>query len=397
MPWQEVCVEELREQMVLEVLAKRRSKAEVAKAFGISRKNVYKWLKRYQARGREGLSDLSRAPHQLARAISGKAANEIVRLRMEQPLEGPLKIQSHLQALHPQWKIPAASTIGELLKRKQLVTGRGRVRRYWPNSCVELTQARQPNDVWATDFKGWFRTRDGQRCDPLTISDLATRYVLRCQRVAAQDSQSSEPVFEAVFKEYGMPSVMRSDNGSPFASTGLGGLTRLSVKWVKAGIKLERIEAGHPEQNGCHERMHQTLKQHTARPPALTIAEQQERFDQFQDYFNHLRPHQALNQTPPAQHYRPSPRPWPQRLEDPWYDADHEVRRVRSNGQIKWKGERIFIAESLIGELIGIRQLPWGDWLISFSYLPLALIDYRGLKLKALGAGEYPLPQTPNP
>jgi hypothetical protein len=274
-----------------------------------------------------------------------------------------------------------------LLRRQHLVQERHR-RRYWPNPCPGLTEAREPNEVWATDFKGWFRTSDGQRCDPLTISDLRVRYVLTCQSVKAQDAESCAPVFEATFKEFGMPVAMRSDNGSPFASTGLGGLSRLSVKWIKAGIKLERIEPGHPEQNGSHERMHETLKQHTATPPAATIAEQQERFDRFRNYFNNQRPHQALNQTPPAQHYQPSPRPWPARLEDPWYDADHQVRRVRSNGEIKWKGEKIFIAESLIGELIGIRQLHWGDWLLSFSYLPLALIDYRGLKLKALPPGQ---------
>jgi len=387
MPWPEVCVVDLREQMVLEVLAGRRRKAEVAEFFGITRKSVYKWMERYQAHGRAGLSDLSRAPHHLARAIGAKVADEIVRLRLEQPLEGPLKIQAHLKALHPQWEIPAASTIGDLLRRHNLVQERHR-RRYWPNPCPGLTEAREPNEVWATDFKGWFRTSDGQRCDPLTISDLRVRYVLTCQSVKAQDAESCEPVFEATFKEFGMPVAMRSDNGSPFASTGLGGLSRLSVKWIKAGIKLERIEPGHPEQNGSHERMHETLKQHTATPPAATIAEQQERFDRFRNYFNNQRPHQALNQTPPAQHYQPSPRPWPARLEDPWYDADHQVRRVRSNGEIKWKGEKIFIAESLIGELIGIRQLHWGDWLLSFSYLPLALIDYRGLKLKALPPGQ---------
>ena len=396
MPWREVCVEEQREQMVLEALAGRRSKAEVGAAFGISRKSVYKWLERYRAQGREGLGDRSRAPHHLARAIPERVAKEIVRLRLEQPLEGPLKIAAKLRALHPQWEIPAPSTIGELLKRHQLVKPR-RPQRCWPNPCPGLTEAKAPNEVWATDFKGWFRTADGERCDPLTISDLYSRYLLRCQWVKAPDTDSCEPVFEATFKEFGMPSVMRSDNGPPFASQGIGGLTRLAVKWIKAGIRLERIEAGHPEQNGCHERMHQTLKEHTCASPARTAAEQQERFERFRDYFNNDRPHQALDQTAPATHYRPSRRPWPARLQDPWYDADHEVRRVRSNGQIKWKGEKIFIGESLSAEVVGIRQLHWGDWLLSFAYLPLALIDYRSLKLKALGAGEYPLPQTPNP
>jgi transposase InsO family protein len=396
MPWREVCVEERREEMVLEALARRRGMAEIAEQYGVTRKTLYKWMERYRAQGREGLGDLMRTPHHLARAISGKVAEEIVRLRLEQPREGPLKIQANLKALHPQWEIPAPSTIGDLLRRRDLVKER-RLKRHWPNPCPGLTQACEPNEVWATDFKGWFRTRDGQRCDPLTISDLYTRYLLTCRSVKAADSDNCDPVFEAAFKEFGMPLVMRSDNGPPFASTGLGRLTRLSVKWIKAGIRLEHIEPGHPEQNGCHERMHETLKQHTCAPPAATIPEQQERFDRFRDYFNNQRPHQALDQTPPMQHYQPSPRPWPARLQDPWYDADHQVRRVRSNGEIKWQGEKIFIAESLIGELLGIRQLYWGDWLLRFAYLPLTLIDYRTLKLKALGAGEYPLPQTPNP
>ena len=162
-----------------------------------------------------------------------------------------------------------------------------------------MTPARAPNEVWATDFKGWFRTGDGQRCDPLTITDLCSRYLLRCQRAQAQDSSSCAPIFEATFKEYGMPAVIRSDNGVPFASSGIGGLTRMSVKWVKAGIKLEQIEPGHPEQNGSHERMHQTLKAHTSKPPAATLAEQQQRFDRFRDYFNNARPHQGLEQTRP--------------------------------------------------------------------------------------------------
>ena len=407
MPFREVCVEELREQMVLEALAGRRTKAEIATQFSVTRKTVYKWMERYQAHGREGLRDLSRIPHHLARAIAEPVAAELLRLRLEQPLEGPLKLQANLKQLHPQWEIPAPSTIGELLKRHGLVKSRQR-RRQWPHPLVDLTPARAPNEVWATDFKGWFRTGDGQRCDPLTITDLCSRYLLRCQRAQAQDSSSCAPIFEATFKEYGMPAVIRSDNGVPFASSGIGGLTRMSVKWVKAGIQLERIEPGHPEQNGSHERMHQTLKAHTSKPPAATLAEQQQRFDRFRDYFNNARPHQGLEQTAPAQHYRPSARQWPAHLEDPWYDANHEVRRVRSNGEIKWHGEKIFIGESLIGELLGILQTYWGDWLVYFADLPLTLIDYRALKLKvlspairaaagALGAGDYPLPQTPNP
>lgn len=369
--------------MVLEALAGRRSKMNIAEQYGVTRKTVYKWIERFCAQGRDGLADLWRTPHHFARAISEPVAAEIVRLRLQQPLEGPLKIQAKLAASHPQWQIPAPSTIGDLLRRKQLVRPR-RGKRIWPNPSPGLTQAQQPNQVWATDFKGWFRTADGQRCDPLTISDLSSRYLLKCEIVKAPDHDHCAPVFEAAFREFGRPVVIRSDNGPPFASTGLGRLSPLSVKWVKSGIRLERIEPGHPEQNGCHERMHGTLKQHTSKPPAASVAEQQERFDTFRDYFNHQRPHQALDQTPPVQHYQASPRAWREPLEDPWYDAEHQVRRVRSNGRIQWRGETIFISETLIGELVGLRQLHWGDWLLSFAYLPLALIEYRSLKLKPL-------------
>jgi putative transposase len=384
MPWREVCVEQQRQLMVLEALAGRRSKASIAEQYGVTRKTVYKWMERFRE-GPAGLSDLPRAPRHFARAMSTQVAGEVVRLRLEQPREGPLKIQARLAALHPDWQTPAASTIGDLLRREQLVRAR-RGKRIWPNPTPGLRPAHEPNEVWAVDFKGWFRTADHQRCDPLTITDLSSRYLLKCQVVKAPDSEHCQPVFEAAFREFGLPRVIRSDNGPPFASTGLGRLSPLAIKWIKSGIRLERIEPGHPEQNGSHERMHNTLKQHTSTPPAANLAEQQQRFDCFREYFNHQRPHQALDQTTPAQHYRTSPRAWREPLEDPWYDADHQVRRVRSNGRIKWRGETIFISETLIGELIGLQQLYWGDWLVSFAYLPLALIEYRTLRLKPLSA-----------
>ena len=225
-----------------------------------------------------------------------------------------------------------------------------------------------------TDFKGWFRTGDGRRCDPFTLSDAHSRYLLRCQAVAHPDDEHVRPIFEAAFGEHGLPLAIRSDNGPPFASPGAGGLSRLAVWWLKLGIRPERIVAGKPQQNGRHERVHRTLKQETATPPADGVPAQQQRFDAFRALYNHERPHEALGQQTPASAYRSSPRPYPERLEDPSYDGDVAVRRVRSNGQIKWAGERIFVGEALIGEPVGVVETDAGDWLVRYADVELGYI-----------------------
>ena len=238
------------------------------------------------------------------------------------------------------------------------------------------------NDLWCIDFKGWFRTGDGARCDPLTVSDAFSRYLLCAQALAHPDYAGCRAQLERVFREYGLPRVIRSDNGAPFASLGAGGLSRLGVWWVKLGITPERIEPGKPQQNGRHERMHKTLKAETAQPPAATLAHQQQRFDHFCHEFNHERPHQALGQTTPAKHYCASPRGYPARLDDPVYPADYQRRRVRSTGEIKWAGERIFLSAPLIGEVVGVKETENGDGEIYFGPVALAVIDGVSLKLK---------------
>ena len=223
-----------------------------------------------------------------------------------------------------------------------------------------------PNDVWCIDFKGWFRTRDGERCDPLTVSDAHSRFLLACVIVPPR-TDTVRPLVEQLFKRYGLPLAIRSDNGAPFAGTGAGGLSRLSLGWVKAGIALERIDPGKPQQNGRHERMHRTLKAETAKPPAASMSQQQARFDRFRQDFNDNRPHEALGQQPPATFYRPSPRPYPERLDEPWYDAWHAVRRVRTDGSIKWGGDLVFISETLTGEVVGVAETDSGDWIVRFA------------------------------
>ncbi len=221
------------------------------------------------------------------------------------------------------------------------------------------------NDVWCTDFKGWFRTADGRRCDPFTLSDAHSRYLLRCQAVARP-----------------MPLAIRSDNGPPFASPGVGGLSRLAVWWIKLGIRPERIVAGKPQQNGRHERVHRTLNEETAAPPAGSLPAQQRRFDDFREVYNNQRPHEALGQQTPASVYQPSPRPYPNRIDDPSYGADVAVRHVRSNGQIKWAGELIFVGEALIGEPVGVVETEGGDWLVRYADVELGYIHPQRRRLR---------------
>ena len=276
--------------------------------------------------------------------------------------------------------------MGDLLRREGLSQPRRRQRRPVPLTRPFLPVC-EPNDRWCIDFKGWFRTTDGQRCDPLTLTDAYSRFLIEC-RIVPPTTEGVWPLVERAFRELGLPRAIRSDNGVPFAcTTSAGGLTRLSVHWVKLGIELERIEPGKPQQNGRHERMHGTLKAETSRPPAASPAEQQARFEHFRQDFNHVRPHEALDQNPPASCYSPSPRAYPAKVEDPWYDADHAVRRVRSNGEIKWGGDFIFVSEALIGELVGIAETEQGDWIVRFADIDLGLIDRRTKKLRRFQAG----------
>jgi putative transposase len=380
MPWQEVCPMDEKLRFIGALLAQEENMTEVCERFGISRKTGYKLRRRYQAEGVAGLVERSRAPQVVPWAISQAQAEAIMGVRREHPSWGPRKLRARLQQRAPEQGWPAPSTIGELLRRQGLSQPRKRRRRSTPGPS-RLRTAVAANEVWSIDFKGWFRTGDGARCDPLTVSDAYSRYLLCAQSVARPDYANCRSELERVFKEYGLPCAIRSDNGTPFASLGVGAVSRLSVWWIKLGIIPERIEPGKPQQNGRHERMHRTLKAECARPPAQSLAAQQRRFDQFRTEFNQQRPHQALGQTPPAQHYACSPRNYPKRLEDPCYPADYQLRRVRSNGVIKWQGELVFIGAALIGEVVGLRENQQGDSELFFGPVPLGVIDAVTLKL----------------
>jgi putative transposase len=352
----------------------------LCEAYGVSRQAGYVLLRRYAAEGLEGLRPRSRAPHRPGRAMAEEVAVAIIVLRRERPSWGPKKLRAVLVERRPELIWPAPSSIGELLRREGLSEPRRRRCRAIPVSRP-FAPVKAANDLWCIDFKGWFRTRDGTRCDPLTVTDADSRYLLDC-RILPPTLAAVQPAVDRLFCEYGLPVAIRSDNGPPFASSGAAGLTRLSVHWLKLGIALERIDPGAPQQNGRHERMHGTLKAETARPPAASPAEQQDRFEAFRRDFNENRPHEALGQVPPIRRYQPSPRPFPDRIEEPWYDPDHAVRRGRPTGEIKWGGALVFISEALAGETIGVAETEGGDWIVRFAAVDLGLIDRASKKLR---------------
>lgn len=346
---------------------------ELAERYQISRKTAYKWIDRYEANPTCGLVERSRAPKTHGRAMAPAVRAEILALRRAHPRWGPKKLHAVLAAQQPDREWPWPSTMGDVLRRAGLSAPRRRLRYVVPLTRP-LAAARAPNDVWSADFKGWFRTADGTRCDPLTVADACSRFVLCC-RIVAPSERGVRPWFERTFREYGLPRALRTDNGAPFATTGAAQLSHLAVWWLKLGIELDRIDRGHPEQNGRHERFHLTLQQDAATPPAETAREQQRRFDRMRREFNTERPHEALEQQPPARAYVGSPRPYPERLEDAWYDATHQVRRVKQAGQIKWHGELVFVSEAVRGELVGVAETERGDWAVRFMQLELGRID----------------------
>jgi len=354
-------------------------------SFGISRQTGYELIRRYHAEGAAGLAPRSRSPHHSGHAMGEVVAAAIVALRGDRPFWGPKKLRAMLQKREPGTAWPALSSIGDLLRREGLSLPRKRRRTAVPRS-QPFAPVSAPNDLWCIDFKGWFRTRDGVRCDPLTLTDADSRFLIEC-RIVPPTTEGVQPVVDQAFRELGLPRALRSDNGPPFASTGAGGLSRLSVHWVKLGIRLERIDPGAPQQNGRHERMHETLKAETSRPAAATAAEQQVRFDRYRQDFNDNRPHEALGQVPPTSCYRISPRRYPSRIEEPWYDAAHAVRQVRLNGEIKWGGDLVFISEALVGEPVGVAETDAGDWLVRFADIDLGVIDRATRRLRRFTAG----------
>ena len=380
MGWMKTCAVDERMRFVVAAREHEESFAAVCRRFGVSRRVGYKWLARFEEEGVAGLFDRSRAPLHLPQSISEGIAERCLEVRRAHPTWGPIKVLAFLERKSPRTAWPAASTIGELFDREGLTVKR-KLRRRSPPSSAPFAGCVAANDTWCIDFKGWFLTGDGERCEPLTITDAYSRYLLRCQALARTDTDHVWPVLDAAFREFGLPHYMRSDNGSPFASRGAGGLSRLSVKLIKAGVTPERIAPGKPQQNGRHERMHLTLLQEVANPPARNMREQLERLRSFQRLYNEERPHQALDHATPADRYQASPRRFEGILHKPEYGDGHDVRSVRYNGDIKWQGNTIYINEALVGEPVGLTENETG-WTVSYGPVVLGTIEHRGDRLR---------------
>ena len=381
MGWMETCAVAERMRFVMAVVEREEAFAVVCRQFGVSRRTGYKWLERYREEGVAGLLDRSRAPLHHRHAVASEIAERCLAARREHPTWGPVKVRAWLERRVPQTAWPAASTIGVLFDREGLTIKR-RLRRRSPPSSAPFGHCGAANDVWCIDFKGWFLTGDGTHCEPLTLSDAHSRYLLRCQAMARLDTEHVWPVLDAAFREFGLPHRLRSDNGAPFASRGAGGLSRLSVKVIKAGVVPERIAPGKPQQNGRLERLHLTLLQDTASPPARSLREQLERLRSFQRLYNDERPHQALGNDTPAEHYAVSPRRFDGVLREPAYGPDHAVRYVRHNGEIRWRGDTIYISEALIGEPVGLREDEHGAWSVFYGPIGLGIIAHDGDRLR---------------
>ncbi len=340
--------------------------AEVCRRFGVSRKTGHKWWRRVMEFGEAGLEEQSRAPHRRSNSVTTEVEELLIALRKKRPTWGPRKLLVKAAQAYPRLALPSPSTLAEILRRHGISKSRRIRSRSTPTSGL-LSEFHAPNSVWCADFKGHFLTGDRLRCNPLTISDGFSRFLIRCEAVHRVDEVSARPIFAQAFAEYGLPDVIRTDNGAPFSTVAAAGLSRLAIWWIKLGIEPQRIEPGKPTQNGRHERIHRTLKEDTAAPPARTLVSQQERFDQFRRDYNHERPHEALGNDVPAAHYKPSTRPYPGAEREPEYPEDWEVRRVRRDGCIKWRSETIFLSQALRRETVGVEELESGLFAVHFG------------------------------
>lgn len=352
------------------------SMAELCERYGISRKTGYKWLSRYEAEGLEGLSEHSRAPRSIPHRTSKETEDALVELRKKRPSWGSRKLLKRLKCTRPDLALPAPSTVTSLLYRHGLVKPRRKQRKPQHPGSKPL-EAVAPNDVWTMDFKGEFLLGNRRYCYPLTVCDARTRFLLSCTGLSSTNGVLAKEAIDRLFREHGLPKAIRTDNGSPFATQAIGGLSRLSVYWLKLGIRHDRIDPASPQQNGRHERMHRTLKAETTRPPETTFEAQQRRFDTFRYVFNQERPHEALGMDTPADHYQSSTRTMPDAVPQPEYFGHMEVRRVASNGSFKFKRHVLFLSETLYGEHIALDEIDDGIWSIYFANLLLGRLNER--------------------
>ncbi len=367
---------------VLAVLEPVGSMAQLCRAWHLSRQTGYKWLRRYRLDGLAGLREKSRAPHSRPHTLSALWLQRIEHLRWRHPSWGPKKLRARLRKQHPRARLPALSTIGASLRRLGLITPRRRRLRGPVVRARGVRAATKPNEVWTVDFKGWFTTADGRRVDLLTVRDLASRFGLLAQMMAGQKFEPVQQAFTSLFTQRGLPLAIRMDNGSPFGGAGAAGLSRLSAWFISLGIEVQFSRPGHPEDNGAHEQWHRVLKADTARPPASTRSGQAARTTRWLRHYNQVRPHEALNQDVPANHYRNSRRRYRDRQPLP-YPTHLPKRRVNPGGEIKWQGRNRFVGEAFARRYVNLKPYRRGVWRVYYYHVLLGELhaaDLSGLR-----------------
>jgi len=368
---------EERLQFVRDALSDRFTMSELCARYGVSRRIGYKWLARYDTEGRQGLADRSRAPRHCPHKIADAMAELLIAAREAHPFWGARKLLKVLSDRHPRiqdW--PAPSTVADLLARHGLVQRRRRRRASTHPGVVRPTTA-APNDLWTADFKGQFRTGDRRYCYPLTIADQHTRFLLACRGLLSTQTVTARPVFERAFREYGLPIAIRTDNGVPFATQAIHGLSYLNVWWMRLGITHQRSRPGCPQDNGAHERMHRTLKRQAIKPVRGNCTAQQRNFDAFRTEYNTERPHERLQQDTPASHYTASPRPYPERLPTLEYPRHFLMKKITTGGTFRFQHKLLYLANAMVDQHIGLEETDDGIWAIHFNTVLLATFDER--------------------
>lgn len=385
MPWRETSPMDQRTQFIADYLRETLSVTELCQLYGVARKTAYKWIDRYLRQGPAGLAERSRRPRHSPNETAPEIVAAFLDARRRHPSWGAKKLLTIVHKRHPRWDLPGRSTVCDILSRHGMVPKARHRRRIGhpgkPNSAILA-----PNDMWSADFKGQFKTGDGMYCYPLTVTDGFSRYLLGCQALHSTAVQGAKPVFTRLFRQYGLPKRIRTDNGVPFATNTLARLSALSAWWVRLGVLPELIEPGKPQQNGRHERLHKTLKAEATKPAAGSLAAQQRKFNRFREEFNHERPHEALDQQTPGAIYQASTRGMPNKLPPLEYPDRFEVRYVSANGGIRWNSQWVNVSITCAGEYVGLEEIDDGVWNVYFGPLKLGRLLEKHMRIEdALG------------
>jgi len=381
MPWSETSPMDQRTQFIADYLREVLTTTELCDLYGVSRKTGYKWIERYLRSGPAGLEARSRKPRVSPNATPEEIVQAFLEVRRRHPSWGAKKLLTIVHKRHPRWDLPGRSTVCDILSRHGMVP-KQRSRRRIGHPGKPTSQILAPNDCWSADYKGQFKMGNGEYCYPLTVTDNLSRYLLGCQALDSTAVAQAKPVFTRLFKEYGLPQRIRTDNGVPFATNTLARLSSLSAWWVRLGVLPELIEPGCPQQNGRHERMHRTLKAETTRPAGGSLSSQQRKFNHFLTEYNEQRPHEALDQQTPASLYRTSPRAMPNKLPPLEYPDRFELRYVSANGGIRWDSDWVNVSIVCAGEYVGLEEIDEGIWNVYFGPLKLGRLLERHMRIE---------------